>query len=244
MSYKRAKNVSENNKSKKSFLLGNPFEWTTKQERVLTTLNDTNTKCMFINGPAGVGKSQLAIYSALQHLQANQKDKLVYIRSIIESSHQSTGFLPGTLEEKLSPFMEVLNDKLEDMVNKETADSLKKEGRIESKCISHLRGKDFKNTFIIVDEAQNITFEELVTIISRIGEYSKIVFLFDPKQSDIKKDNRKNDIVRFSNIFNNDKATLFGIFYQEFLKSDILRSDFCRFVMEEIDSYITNVQDQ
>jgi predicted ribonuclease YlaK len=244
MSFKRAKNISEvKQKLKGSFLLSNPFEWTTKQQGVLDILNDKNTKCMFLNGPAGVGKTQLAIYSGLQHLQVNLYSKIIYIRSIVESSHQSTGYLPGTLEDKLSPFMEILEDKLSDIINETDILNLKKEGRIESRCISHLRGKDFKKTFIIVDEAQNITFEELKTIISRVGENCKIIFLFDPKQSDLKKDFRKNDIVKFSNIFKNNKSINFGIFYKEFVKSDIMRSDFCKFVMEEIDSYIERHQE-
>jgi len=238
MSNKRAKNISEiKQKLKGSFLLSNPFEWTTKQDKVLSVLNDKNTKCVFINGPAGVGKTQLAIYSALQHLQTSCKEKLIYIRSLVESSNNSMGFLPGDMDEKQSPFMQVLEDKLEDMMTPQDIDVLKKSKKIETRSPNFLRGKDFKNTYIIVDEAQNFTFEELILIISRIGDYSKIVFLFDPAQSDIKKNDRKKDIVKFSNIFNTEKSKLFGIQYFEFLKSDILRSDFCKFVMDEIDGY-------
>lgn len=244
MSYKRAKNISETKqKLKGSFLVSNPFEWTTKQENILSILNDKNTKCFFIEGPAGVGKTQLAIYSALQHLQSRCKDKLIYIRSIVESSNQSMGYLPGDLNDKQSPFMQVLEDKLEDMLAAHEIDELKKSNRIETKSPNFLRGKDFKNTYIIVDEAQNFTFEELVLIISRIGDFSKIVFLFDPNQSDLKRKDKKNDIVKFSSIFNTEKSKLFGIHFAKFLKSDILRSDFCKFVMDEIENYLGGSQE-
>ena len=237
MSYKqRAKSVGmAKKKIKGHFLINLPFEFTDKQKEVIETIADKDTTCVFVKGSAGTGKSHLAVYSGLQELLAGNCQRLIYIRSAVESAHSKLGYLKGQIEDKFGPYAQILNDKLSEMLTEQEIASLNMENKIEAMPVSFLRGKDFKNTFIIVDECQSIYDSELKTIISRVGKDSKIVFLFDPKQSDITDAKHKQDVVRFSNIFKTEEAQSFGIHYREFTNEDIMRSPFCKFVMEQLE---------
>lgn len=238
MSYKRSANVGAAKKRVKNDILINQiFEFTEKQKEIIEIIHHKNTKCLFLNGPAGTGKTHLSLFSALQQIQNGWSHKLIYVRSIIESASTPIGMLPGDILDKTGPYMEILTDKLEEMLSPVEIKSLREDKKIITYPVSFLRGKDFKDSFIVVDEAQGLTFEELKTIISRVGEDSKIVFLFDPDQSDIRNTSKRHDIVKFSQIFNTEKAKDFGIHYREFTEDDILRSEFCKFVMTELKNY-------
>ncbi len=217
-----------------NWLISQPFEFTEKQKEIIELLNDKHTHSLFINGPAGTGKTHIAIHSALQHLQCGWVDRLIYVRSIVESAHSPIGMLPGEIESKIGPYMEILKDKLHDMLSAQEIEALERDGKIHGMPCSFLRGKDFKRSIIIVDEAQGLVLHELKTIISRVGEESKIVFLFDPEQSDIRDIRHRHDIVKFSRVFDSEKAEDFGIHYREFTEDDILRSAFCKFVITEL----------
>lgn len=212
-----------------------PYKWTDKQNEIIKCILDKNTKFVMENGPAGVGKTELAVYAGLRLLQKGEIDKLIYIRTMVESAAHSLGFLKGDLDQKTGVYMEVLHDKLDDLLSIPTSKKLIEEKRIVAIPNNFLRGKDFKRSLIILDEAQCANFAELQTIISRISEESKIIFIFDPAQSDVKKN--KNDILKFTNIFRDQESVNNGIHYFEFNHDDIKRSEFCKFVMKKIENY-------
>lgn len=233
----RSKSVgSAKNKLKGNFLINVPFEFTEKQKDVIETILDKKTVCTFVSGSAGTGKSHLAIYCGLEMILHGEVDKLIYIRSAVESAHSKLGYLKGQIEDKFGPYAQILKDKLSEMLSEQELSGLEQNKRIDAMPVSFLRGKDFKRTFIIVDESQSIYDSELKTIISRVGQESKIVFLFDPKQSDITDAKHKEDIVKFAKIFRTPHAEEFGIHYKEFTKDDIMRSPFCKFVMQELEN--------
>jgi phosphate starvation-inducible protein PhoH len=181
--------------------------------------------------------THLAVFSALQHLQLKLVDRLIYVRGMVESANSKLGFLPGDQKAKTDVYFEVMRAKLEEMLTHNEIGSLEADEKIQAMPISFLRGRDFKHSIVIVDEAQCLYFEELETIISRIGEDSKIIFLFDPDQSDIVNAKHRRDIVKFAKIFNTPEADQFGIAYREFTEDDIMRSEFCKFVMKAIKKY-------
>lgn len=236
MSYKRSDNVGAAKKKIKGsdFLISQPFEFTEKQQEVIDCILHYKTKALFIKGEAGTGKSGISIYAALTLLQKHSIDKIFYVRNIIESTHAPIGLLPGSSDEKISAYMEPLIDHLENMLSIEEINTFIKDKKINPIPCSFLRGKNFVKSLVLVDEAQNLTHKELVTVISRVCEDSKILFLFDPHQSDMKSAKNRNDISVFADIFNTEQAKVMGIEYREFNEDDIKRSEFVRFVISEL----------
>jgi phosphate starvation-inducible PhoH-like protein len=237
MSYKqRAKSVGmAKKKIKGHFLINLPFEFTPKQKEVINLLLDEKTRCCFISGEAGTGKTLISIFAAMKLIQQGDFEKLVYVRNIIESSHASIGLLPGSIEEKTAPYMEPLLDHLHTFFTPDEVIAFQKSETVKGIPCSFLRGKNMADkTFVIVDEAQNLTHKDLVTIATRICEGAKILFLFDPYQSDIRNTKNRNDIVEFANIFNTVEAQSLGIFFRAFDETDIMRSAFVKFIVSEL----------
>lgn len=139
----------------------------------------------FLLGPAGTGKSYLAIANALQHLIVNgDVKKLKFCRPAVEAG-ENLGFLPGDLKKKVDPYMLPLYDCMEEMVGsvgrlKEQVNSV-----LETAPVAYLRGRTFKDSFILLDEAQNCTEKQLKLVLTRIGLRSRMIITGDPAQSDL-----------------------------------------------------------
>jgi len=150
-------------------------------------------KCLFVHGCPGTGKSFLNIYLACKEMmhEDNQYRRIIILRSTVPSRDQ--GFLPGTAEEKSAIYETPYQAIFTELFNRPDAyDLLKDEGTVEFVTTSFLRGMSFKDSIIIVDEIQNLTFEELNTVISRVGDNSKVIFLGDYYQTDLNK--KRNDV--------------------------------------------------
>jgi len=146
-------------------------------------------------GSAGSGKSYVALYLALNEILNNgQQSKIIIVRSAVAAREQ--GYLPGTQEEKNAPFENPYRDMLSSLCGKyATYDNMKEAGIIEFMTTSHLRGLTWDNAIIILDEVQNCGIGEISTVITRIGENSKIMILGDYMQNDLTK--RSNDVSGF-----------------------------------------------
>lgn len=136
-------------------------------------------------GPAGAGKSFLAMAVALEKLLANEVSKIVLTRPVCEAG-ESLGFLPGTFEEKVAPYLRPLLDALEDLVGPTMAKKLLDAGKIEFAPLAYMRGRTFTNSFVILDEAQNTTVEQMKLFLTRAGEYTTLVVNGDVTQSDLR----------------------------------------------------------
>ena len=145
-------------------------------------------------GTAGTGKTMCALYLALTDvIQLEQYERVIVIRSAVQTRDQ--GFMPGSLKEKIAyyeaPYIDIVNDLFE---RKDAYQILKQRGSIEFMSSSFVRGLTFDNAVIIVDECQSMTYHELDSIITRVGESSKIIFCGDMKQDDLKGSKNRNDI--------------------------------------------------
>ena len=171
--------------------LENPFFYiknyrlTEKQKSFAELALADNTKIMLINGPAGSSKTYMAVYAALRLLAHSKEHELLYVRTIIESAERNMGALPGNADEKFNPYMLPLLDKLEELLKVSDYQRLLQEKRIDAIPINYLRGANWRNKIVVADEAQNFTFKELTTLITRIGEGTKIFVCGDFMQSDI-----------------------------------------------------------
>ena len=156
--------------------------------------------------------------------------ELIYIRTAVESSDSKLGFLPGEMDDKMSPYIQPLVDKLEELLQKHDIDKLKKEERIHGAPINFLRGLNWNAKCIVADEAQNMTYKELFTLITRIGEFNKVFILGDPDQSDI---NGKSGFVKMMSKFDDDESKQNGIHTFKLTDLDIVRSALVQFIMKK-----------
>lgn len=205
--------------------------WTEKQKAVIDLVTDKHTRVVFLNGPAGTSKSLLAAYCALKLLSNKKVSEIVYIRSIIESATRSLGSLPGEAEDKFRPFAAPMVDKMEELLKDCDIKRLFLEERVKPIPVNYLRGASYNVNFIIADEMQNAVFSEIQTIMTRIGQFSKVIICGDPAQSDIL--HGKSGFLDVFNMFNNDDAKQHGIYCVEFTEEDILRSEICKFIVKK-----------
>jgi phosphate starvation-inducible PhoH-like protein len=155
------------------------------QAKFLDLLNDPDKKIIFAIGPAGTGKTFMAMCHALKSLETY--DKIVYARPNVPTRGESElGALPGMAADKLSWLRIPIYDLLESRFNEKNIDSLFDDDLIEVTNIGFLRGRSLRNKIIVSDEAQNMSYHLLKTLITRLGENSKMIILGDPKQIDIK----------------------------------------------------------
>ncbi|HEX8779998.1 MAG TPA: PhoH family protein [Nocardioides sp.] len=135
-------------------------------------------------GPAGTGKTYLAVAKAVQALQAKEVNRIILSRPAVEAGER-LGFLPGTLTEKIDPYLRPLYDALHDMIDPESIPKLMAAGTIEVAPLAFLRGRSLNDSFIILDEAQNTTPEQMKMFLTRLGFGSKIVVTGDITQVDL-----------------------------------------------------------
>ena len=222
--------VHQNEKIKESVRI-DERQLTPKQIELLNLLQNKTTKLVFISGPAGTAKTYTSILAGLTLLNHKRVSEIVYVRSIVESGDNKLGFLPGEMDEKMSPYIQPLIDKLEELLPKHDIDKLKKEERIHGFPINFLRGLSWNAKCIIADEAQNMTKKELITLITRVGEFSKLFICGDPDQSDI---NGKSGFVPTMNIFDDEESRNNGIYVYKFDEEDIVRSGLVKFILKKL----------
>ena len=148
---------------------------------------------LFLLGPAGTGKTFISTAFAISEILQKSKKRIVLTRPIVEAG-ESLGYLPGTFEEKVSPYMLPIFDCLQELIpNEEQRKQV--EATIELAPIAFMRGRSFKNSICIFDEAQNATKKQLKLFLSRFSTNSKVIITGDPTQSDIGKDSGLMDVV-------------------------------------------------
>lgn len=208
------------------------FKWTEKQKSVIEQLLDKNNKIIFLSGPAGSSKTLLSVFAALQYLKEKRVSELLYIRTVIESASKSLGFLPGAESDKFKPFILPLEDKLFELLNKSSIDQLFKEDRIKCLPVNFLRGSSFNSKFIIADELQNFTKKEIITLITRIGQFSKMILAGDMMQSDV---NGQSGFGAILDIFDDEESRKQGIIHIKLDSSDIMRSGIVKYIVEKLE---------
>lgn len=206
-------------------------ELTVKQKDFLNIALNKDTKMVFISGPAGTSKTYITIYSALKLLNQKKVSDLLYIRSAVESADSKIGFLPGEADEKMAPYIQPLLEKLSELLPKRDIDILQKEDRIDSIPLGFLRGLNWNAKCIVADEAQNMTVKELTTLITRVGEFSKVFILGDPDQSDI---NGKSGFIKILNTFDDEESRQNGIYTFKFDEEDIVRSNLVKYIAKKL----------
>ena len=208
------------------------LRWTKKQQEFLRIAQNSDTKVMFVKGPAGVSKTFISVYCSLIALQEGKVSDIIYIRSVIESASKGLGFLPGEAGDKLAPYLAPFEDKLKEFLTSTQIKFLKDSKIISGQPVNYLRGSHLAGKYILVDESQNYTRDELKTIITRVGDHSKIIFMGDPEQSDLPAG--KSGFSSYYNAFEYAEHPNIPCF--EFTRDDIVRSKLLKSILAIIDS--------
>ena len=152
------------------------------QARLMASIDEKSL--VLALGPAGTGKTYLAISKAVEALEAGKVGRIVLSRPAVEAG-ESIGFLPGDMEDKLAPYLRPLYDALSDRLSMKRVRSLMAEGAIEIAPVGYMRGRTLNNAFVVIDEAQNCTYGQLKMLLTRLGWHSTMVVTGDPNQSDL-----------------------------------------------------------
>lgn len=176
-------------------------------------------------GPAGTGKTYLAVAMALAALKKEQVNRIVLTRPAVEAG-EALGFLPGDLQEKIAPYLRPLYDALRDMLDPEELERYIDRETIEVAPLAYMRGRTLANSFVILDEAQNTTTEQMFMLLTRIGMHSKCVITGDVTQIDLPANKRSGLVEALQALQNVD-----GIAIRYFAERDVVRHDLVRAII-------------
>lgn len=187
----------------------------------------------FCQGPAGTSKTFTACYTALKLLASKEISQVVLCKPIQESG-EKLGFLPGDIKEKIDPYMQSYISNLKKIIGDETTDALVENELIVFKPLAFMRGDTFDNSLMILDEAQNATFKQLMLFVTRMGKGSKVIVTGDVSQYDIPKNNV--GLPGFIQLMDGVK----GIGHHEFREKDIVRAKILQDVVNRYDKWKIN----
>ena len=163
-----------------------------EQKEAIKTFSDPDNVITILNGPAGSGKTFMAVSWGLEQLRKGNFEKLIFSRPVVEAG-ESLGFLPGSFADKLSPFMIPIFDTLGDHLSVDEIKKLVEANKIITLPLAYMRGCTFKNAFVLLDEAQNATGKQLHLFLTRVGKNAKVIITGDNSQSDINGNNGLKD---------------------------------------------------
>ena len=189
----------------------------------------TNNTITFVVGPAGTGKSYLAVASAVQALQAKEVNRIILTRPAVEAGER-LGFLPGDMLAKVDPYLRPLYDALYDMLEPEVVSRLMDRGTIEVAPLAYMRGRTLNDSFIILDEAQNTTPEQMKMFLTRLGFGSRAVVTGDVTQIDLPEGRGRSGLLQVRNVLDDIE----GLQFVELGSADVVRH---RIVQDIVDAY-------
>jgi len=206
------------------------FAKTKGQARYIEELQKNDI--VFSIGPAGTGKTYLAVAMAVDCLRSGKVQRLILTRPAVEAG-EKLGFLPGTLYEKVDPYLRPLYDALLDFLDSEKIISYREKGIIEILPLAYMRGRTLNNSYIILDEAQNTTYQQMKMFLTRIGFNSKVVVTGDITQIDLEKRN-DSGLLTIKKILGEN---IDGIKFIELQEEDVVRNPLVRQIVKAYDEY-------
>jgi phosphate starvation-inducible PhoH-like protein len=199
-----------------------------QRQYIKTVLSHDLTFCI---GPAGTGKTFLAVVLAAQALLANQYERLILTRPAVEAG-EKLGFLPGDLQQKINPYLRPLYDALYELIDAEKIPNLMERGVIEVAPLAYMRGRTLSNAFVIVDEAQNTTPAQMKMVLTRLGFRSRMVVTGDITQTDLPP-NQSSGLAVAQKILRQVE----GIGFCEFTTKDVVRNPLVQRIVAAYEKY-------
>lgn len=205
-----------------------PFPWTDKQKAFIDTSLAKGTNYVFCEAPPGVGKTLLTVYVGLTLLQQRRISNLYFVRLPQESASKSIGFVPGSTEDKMAAFGMPMMDQLNQLLPPAQVTRLVKEGFIQTVPLGFVKGRTFNASLVIVDEAEDLTVQEILLIMGRLGRFSRMFLIGDTDQSHV----RNGGFKVVYNLFNDAESVEEGIHCLAFDETDIKRNDVLTYVVK------------
>ena len=189
-------------------------------------------------GPAGTGKTYLAMAAAVSALLKNEVERIILTRPAVEAG-ETLGFLPGDLREKILPYLRPLYDALHDMLDAEDVTRLTEKGVIEIAPLAYMRGRTLSHAFIVLDEAQNTTPEQMMMFLTRLGEDSRMVVTGDITQIDLPR-SKQSGLLEVRHILRD----IAGIDFHTFSGSDVVRHPLVGKIIDAYETYRNPIADE
>ncbi|MFP4466635.1 MAG: PhoH family protein [Candidatus Goldiibacteriota bacterium] len=202
---------------------------TSNQEKYINTI--FNNQINFAIGPAGTGKTYLAAAAGLYFLREKLAERIVLVRPVVEAG-ESLGFLPGDMNEKINPYLRPFFDAIFDMIEPRIFYDLVQNGIIEVAPLAYMRGRTLNKSFVILDEAQNTTIDQMKMFLTRTGNNSKLVITGDITQIDLPA-GKKSGLIHAVEIFRETE----GISIVRFETKDVARAEIVRKILEGYERY-------
>lgn len=209
---------------------------TENQKEYIRTIAENHIT--FCHGAAGSGKTHIAIGMALEYLLDDKVKKIIITRPVVESG-EKIGYLPGTAEEKLHPYLLPIIDEINHFITPAHFISLKLNNKIEIVPLGLMRGRNFHNAFIVADECQNASYEQIKMLLTRLGTQSKMVLTGDTSQSDLHR-NMQGGFYHISSALSDTSGI--GISKLDF--SDIVRNPIIATILSKLDIFESKYEDR
>ncbi|SFE64605.1 PhoH family protein [Thermoflexibacter ruber] len=190
-----------------------------------------NNDLVFALGPAGTGKTYIAVAMAVRALKNKMVKKLIITRPAVEAG-ENLGFLPGDLKEKIDPYLRPIYDALEDMIPSEKLKFYQEKNVIEIAPLAYMRGRTLSNAFVLLDEAQNTTQMQMKMVLTRLGEHSKMVITGDESQIDLPR-NQKSGLIHAADILRDTE----GIGFVRMESKDVIRHQLVKKIVMAYDKF-------
>ena len=186
---------------------------------------------VFGTGTAGTGKTYLAVAHAISALLRNEVERIILTRPAVEAG-EALGFLPGDLREKILPYLRPLYDAMADMMPGEDVDRLTERGIIEIAPLAYMRGRTLSNAYIILDEAQNMTSEQMMMFLTSLGQDSRMIITGDTTQIDLPR-SKVSGLTEVERIL----QSVEGVAFHRFSAADVVRHPIVQRIIEAYDQY-------
>lgn len=194
-----------------------------KQEKAMRLMEEKTIT--FLTGSWGSGKTFLAVFYALKNLLEDNVSKIILLRPIAVEEEEYMGYLSGDMSQKIEPFMLPYLDEMSELIGKANVENLIEKEKIVPYSLAYLRGRNFKNTVVILDEVQNASPKALKTVLSRICDQSKVIVMGDKNQKDLPIDKKSAiDIIHYFS-----KSENMGII--DFIEKDVVRSEISKEIL-------------
>jgi phosphate starvation-inducible PhoH-like protein len=212
------------------------------QTKLQNMLADPHYSLLVVTGPAGTGKTLLSLNEGLKALKDKKKDRVLFTRPIVTVNTEQLGFLPGDINDKMNPWIQTLYDSLTTLeVKKTELDKYVNDGKLVTIPLGFMRGRTFTNSFVLADEMQNTTPEQMKMLLTRIGKNSKLVVIGDTEQSDIRGLNGLKDLKKKLSNYQPHETHKIGIGTVEFENTHIQRHHLLPFILSMYES--RNIQE-
>jgi phosphate starvation-inducible PhoH-like protein len=214
---------------------------TVNQETYFNYLNNDTNKIIISTGPAGTGKTLFACQKAITQMKAQEIEKIIITRPVV-TVEEEIGFLPGSLIKKMDPWTKPIFDIFLEFYSKSELDLMLYNGKIEICPLAFMRGRTFKNSFIIADEMQNSSPNQMKMLVTRLGENSRMVITGDLKQTDIIKENGLYDFVSRMEGYHTDLIKLVKLENDDIERSEIVKTVIAIYEYKKTSKFIVDLK--